>query len=133
MVLGAAVALALAGLDPRVREAAEAALAWAAHYRIPVTVTSGKRSHEKQAQLRAQYEDCLRRGERVQKNNPNPRCRYPANKPGDSSHEFGMSFDSWAPPEWMSAWVQLRRALGWRVPDNDVVHAEVPNWREYVR
>ena len=125
------MALDFAKMDPRVREAMFAALAWAKYYGLNVTVTSGHRDTKKQTQLRKQYEACLARGEKVRKSNPNPACRYPANRPGTSAHEFGFAFDSWVPDAQMPTWIQLRRALGWKVPDDDVVHAEVPRWQDY--
>jgi hypothetical protein len=96
---------------------------------IKVTITSGYRSIEKQRQLRAQYEACLARGAVISPSNPDAACRYPANRPGDSSHNFGLSWDSSVPDEWWPAWTALRRWAGFVVPDNDRVHAEIPNWR----
>lgn len=96
---------------------------------IRVTITSGYRSIEKQRQLRAQYEACLARGESITPSNSNAACRYPANRPGDSSHNFGLSFDSSVPDDWWPAWTALRRWAGFVVPENDRVHAEIPNWR----
>lgn len=125
------MAVDLDGLDPRVRAGVRAALAWAHYYGLNVTVTSGYRGLDKQERLRKTYEACLARGERVWKGNPNPDCRYPVNKPGLSAHNYGLAFDSWVPDDQMAAWVQLRRALGWKVPDNDVVHAEVPGWQDF--
>ncbi len=122
--------ISLAGLDPRVRPAVSAALAWAKHYGLHVTVTSAKRERSKQAALYRQYLACKARHERIDPSNPNPACRYPANPPGDSAHEYGMAFDSAVPAGEWGAWTDLRRALGWRVPDNDRVHAEVQDWRE---
>lgn len=98
---------------------------------LVVTLTSGFRSTSKQRDLRARYEQCLARGETIAPSNPNPDCRYPANRPGDSSHEFGLSWDSYVAggePEW-SAWTQIRQLVGFRVPPNDRVHAEMPDWR----
>ncbi len=119
-------------LDP-VRERAEMALAWAAYYGLTVTVTSGSRSLQEQAVLRSRWEACLTRGEKVWPGNPNPNCRYPANRPGDSAHGVGMAFDSSVPADQQWAWNYLRRYAGFHVPEGDPVHAEVPNWRDYVR
>lgn len=62
---------------------------------------------------------------------------YPVNKPGDSAHQFGLGFDSSFnaadKARYMPLWVACRRELGFRVPDNDPVHAEVPNWRSLVK
>jgi hypothetical protein len=122
----------LAGLDPQVRAAAERALSWAKYYQIPVTVTSGYRSWAEQTRLRKQYEDCLAAGEKVYPGNPNPACRYPANEPGDSAHNYRWAWDSWVPPEYQWAWTYLRQMAGFTVPQNDPIHAEVPNWRQYL-
>ena len=84
------------------------------------TVTSGFRSAGKQAELYASRD-----------RNP-----YPVNRPGDSAHQYGLAFDSSfaadVKPQLMPLWVQVRRAVGFRVPDNDEVHAEVNGWREIV-
>jgi len=126
------VSISLRGLNPDVRAAAEAALSWAGYYRIPVTVTSAARPWAQQAALRAQYEACLARGEKISPANPDARCRYPANEPGDSAHNYGLAWDSVVPEEWWAAWTFLRRAAGFAVPDGDRVHAEVPSWRGYL-
>lgn len=107
------------------------ALAIARAFGLHVTLTSGFRSSDKQAQLRAQYEACLARGETISPANNDSRCRYPANRPGDSSHEFGLGWDSsvtGGDAQWQ-LWTLIRQAVGFRVPDNDRVHAEVPDWR----
>lgn len=107
------------------------ALAIARSVGLSVTLTSGFRSSEKQAQLRQQYEQCLAQGQTISPGNPNAACRYPANRPGDSSHEYGLSWDSsvvGGDREW-EAWTIIRTALGFTVPSNDRVHAEVPGWR----
>lgn len=122
----------LTGLRSDVLEAARYALAIAEAWGLSVTVTSGYRSMTKQVQLRAQYEACLRRGARIYPQNPDTRCRFPANRPGDSSHNYGLSFDSWVPEAQWPAWNYIRRAIGFRVPDNDRVHAEYPDWRSQV-
>lgn len=109
----------LAGLHPAVREAAEWALGWAEYYGVPVTVTSGFRSMEKQRELRRAWEQ--------------GRSRWPANRPGDSSHNYGLAWDSTV-PEWaQSWWTMVREAAGFEVLPNDVIHAQVPRWRDYVQ
>jgi len=108
----------LRGLDPNVREAAEWTLMVADYYGIPVTVTSGYRSWRKQQELYTRY----RSGQ----------SRFPANPPGSSSHEYGLSFDSVVADEWIPWWTRVREYAGFRVPPNDWIHAEVPNWRQYV-
>jgi len=117
----------LRGLHPEVRHYAEIALAWADYYGIPITITSTYRSWEEQKKLRDRYERCLEEGRFGQAGE----CRYPANRPGDSAHNFGLAFDSWTPDR-MQDWKTIRRWVGFHVPDNDAVHAEVPSWRRYV-
>jgi len=110
----------LVGLHPRVRAAAQWALTRAAELGIPVTVTSAYRSMQEQQKLRTRWE----RGE-------NP---YPANRPGESSHNWGMGFDSSVPPQWQSAWNQIRSEAGFQIyPEKDKVHAEYPDWRAEVQ
>lgn len=114
------MSIQLRGLHPVVREAAEGAVRYAEYYGIPVTITSGYRSWQEQAALRAKWE----RGE----------SRYPANEPGDSSHNWGLGWDSWVPDQYWPAWHAIRRAIGFTIyPDRDRVHAEYPEWRTAVR
>lgn len=115
------------GVHPLVLEAYDYAVAW---YRYLTgespTLTSGSRSADEQRQLYAN-----------RANNP-----YPVNRPGDSAHEYGLAIDSWVPEKtftiqghrWNSwaLWTAIREAVGFRVPSNDRVHSEVPNWRQYV-
>lgn len=119
--------LKLQGLHPEVRRNAEWALSWADFYRIPVTVTSGFRSWAEQTRLRRNFEQCVATG-RFGKTRE---CRFPANRPGDSSHNYGLAFDSTVPPWALAWWTEVRELAGFRVPSNDVVHAEVPSWRQY--
>jgi len=126
------MSIALAGLDPRVRERAELALSWAKAYQIPVTVTSCYRSWAEQEKLRAQYEACLAAGEKITPSNPKRECRYPANKAGDSAHNYRWAWDSVVPPEYQWAWTYLRTYAGFFVPSHDTIHAEVPNWRRFL-
>lgn len=79
-------------------------------------ITSGFRSRSDQEQLYAN-----------RASNP-----YPVNRPGDSAHEYGMGWDSYVPPEWQEWWNYYRRYVGFRVPENDHVHADVPGWRDIV-
>lgn len=81
------------------------------------TVTSTYRSYDEQ---RALYSN--------RATNP-----YPVNRPGDSAHNYGLAIDSDVPDQLMPTWIAVRRAVGFRVPDNDVIHAEVPNWRDLVK
>lgn len=119
-------------MHPELTAYADYCLDWARYLGLQVTVTSVLRDSTKQAQLRRQYEACLARGERVWPGNPNPLCRYPANRPGDSAHEHGLAWDSDTPDSQMPTWVAIRRAVGWTVPDHDPIHAELPQWRSYL-
>jgi LAS superfamily LD-carboxypeptidase LdcB len=119
----------LTGLNPGLLPAARAALQLAEQYGLKVQITSVYRTLAEQAMLRGRYEKCLARGE-VGKT---AACRYPANRPGDSGHNWGLAWDSWVPAEQMPLWKAIREYYGWRVPENDLVHAELPEWRDYVR
>lgn len=123
--------IALSGLHAALRPAAEWCLKVADLNDIPVTVTSVVRGWAEQTRLRDQYEQCLARGENISPANADARCHYPANQPGDSAHNYGLAWDSWVPPEHMQTWKQIREMVGFRVPENDLVHAELPNWRAY--
>lgn len=105
-------------LQPSVRDAARYALEIAEYYGIPVTVTSGYRSWADQAELRRRYES--------------GKSRFPANRPGDSSHNYGLSFDSVVAPEHQAAWNAIRRWVGFEVLPHDIIHGQVPGWRQYV-
>lgn len=109
--------MALRGLDSRVRPYAEWAMRIAYHYGIEPTITSTFRDWQKQQQL---YDD-WRAG----------RSRWPANRPGDSAHNYGWAFDSVVPDMHQEAWNEIRRYVGFEVLPNDVIHAQVPNWRRY--
>lgn len=107
----------LAGLHPEVAERVRWCLDVAAYYDVPVEFTSGFRSLERQAELRADWEA--------------GRSRWPANRPGDSSHNYGLAWDS-VVPEWAQAWwTYVRELAGFEVLPNDVIHAQVPNWRRF--
>jgi len=106
---------ALRGLDPEVREKAECAFQIARTYGMVPVVTSIIRGWAEQLRLREKWE----RGE----------SQFPANKPGDSAHQYGLAFDSWVPDEQMACWVDIRRFVGLRVPEGDLIHAERPEWR----
>ena len=83
---------------------------------IVPTVTSTYRSLDEQQRLYAN-----------RANNP-----YPVSRPGNSAHQYGLAVDSDVPDRHMPYWIAVRRAAGWYVPDNDEVHAGVPNWQQYV-
>ena len=56
------------------------------------------------------------------------RSPWPANPPGTSGHQYGLAWDSWVPDAQLPLWTTIREAAGFRVPPNDVIHAEVPDW-----
>lgn len=118
----------LYGLEASVREAAEWCLDVADHYRVSVTVVSAFRNRREQTRLWNNYQQCLRSG----RFGKTADCRYPANPPGESAHEFRLAWDSSVAPELMSWWTMVRRAAGFHVLENDLPHAEAPNWRAYV-
>lgn len=122
----------LTGINPGLAGAADYTLELAAQYGLRPEVTSVYRSISEQKDLRLRFERCVAQGIKVYPQNPNPACRYPANRPGDSAHNWGLAWDSWVKPEDMPLWTAIRRAVGWQVPDNDLIHAELPEWRKYV-
>jgi len=87
------------------------------YYGIVPTVTSVYRSWSEQQRLRSRWE----RGE----------SRFPANRPGDSAHNYGWAFDAVVPDHQQALWDQIRSYVGFEVPPNDIIHAQVPNWRQY--
>lgn len=108
----------LRGLHPQLRPYAEYAIQVANAYGLRPVVTSVYRTIDEQRRLHERY----RRG----------LTSYPANRPGDSAHNYGLAFDSWVPDQEMGLWQQIRAMIGWRVPQNDLIHAELPEWRRYV-
>lgn len=104
----------------------------ASHFGVPVTVTSVLRDQKRQAELRRDWELCGMPGE-CSWCAPLRRTVCPANRPGDSSHEWGLAWDSSTEPRYMPWWTYVRQLAGFRVPPGDEVHAEVPGWRELVR
>jgi len=120
--------LRLGQLHPQVKERAEWAIGWADHFSVPVTITSGFRSFAEQADLRRNFEACVARGDFGK----TARCRFPANRPGDSSHNHGFAWDSVTDPEFQAWWTLVRQMAGFEVLPNDIVHAQVPNWRNFV-
>jgi len=111
------VAVALRGLVPIVRDRAQWCLDWATYYGVHVDVTSARRTWEEQSEL---YKDFLA-----------GRSVYPANRPGDSAHEYGLAWDSVVEDRLFPWWTYVRRLAGFEVLDNDRIHAQVPNWRQY--
>lgn len=119
----------LYGLHPVIRPAAEWSLQVAEFYGIPVTVTSGYRSMAEQAKLRANFERCVASGRYP----AGEGCHYPANRPGESAHNYGLAWDSVVPDEWKPAWDYIRQLAGFRVlASQDEPHAEYPGWERYV-
>lgn len=118
------MSIQLRGLHPQVRERAEIALQFVNQFGVRPVVTSGFRSWHEQLKLRQRFEAGL--------------SRFPANRPGDSAHNWGLAWDSVLPdglrdvPEWEAWWEQVREAVGFDVPANDTIHAEVPAWRSLV-
>lgn len=108
----------LRGLHPTLIPYAEWCLDVAAYYGVPVEVTSVYRTWKEQAELRRAYEE--------------GRSAFPANRPGDSAHEYGLAWDSWVPQPYRAWWIEVRRAAGWEVFTSDWIHAQVPRWREIV-
>jgi len=119
----------LLGLDRSIKPAAEWALDVADHYGIPVTVTSGVRSLQEQTRLRRNFEQCVATGRYPSP----PDCLYPANRPGESAHNYGLAWDSVTSPEWMPAWVWIRQYAGFKVLPQDQPHAEYPGWEQFFR
>lgn len=118
----------LAGLHPEVADRARYALDIADYYDVPVTVTSGHRSWAEQQRLYTNYRQCVAEG----RFGTGPDCLYPANRPGDSSHNWGLAWDSTVPDWAQDWWDRVREWLGFEVLPNDRIHAQVPNWRQYV-
>jgi len=104
-------------MDSRLRPYAEYALKIAHYYGITPTVTSVYRSWAEQTKLRARYLA--------------GQSRWPANKPGDSAHNFGWAWDSVVPASQQEAWNTIRRYVGWEVLPNDRIHGQLPSWRSY--
>jgi len=110
----------LRGLHPVVRARADWAVRYAESQGVPVTITSGYRTWADQSKLRATWEA--------------GRSRYPANRPGDSAHNWGLAFDSWVPEPYWPFWDAVKRYAGFRTyPQTDRVHGEYPGWRSAVK
>lgn len=119
---------ALRGLHPDLRQAAEFALEVANHNGVDPTITSVSRSFTNQARLRANFERCVAQGRFPSA----PNCRFPANRPGDSAHNYGLAWDSVVPASQAALWDEIRRWVGWEVLENDRIHAQLPGWRQFV-
>lgn len=120
--------IALRGMHPDVRPHAEYSHKIARAYGLSPIVTSTYRSWANQTKLYAKHLRCVQEGRFPSP----PDCRYPANRPGDSSHNHGLSWDSVVPVADVPLWTEIREWVGFRVPRNDLIHAEVPGWRQYV-
>lgn len=91
-----------------------------------VVLTSAHRSSQKQSRLREDYES--------------GRSKVPANRPGDSAHEYGLAldFDIVGAPYrgnrdlWQRFWAQARGQGFHVIGPRDPYHVEVPNWRAFV-
>lgn len=125
----------LSGLHPALRPYAEAAVQFAIDQGVRPTVTSVTRTWAEQDRLYANYLACKKAGAAGTSRSLSPgfSCQYPANPPGISSHQYGFSWDSVVPAELVPWWVAVREAYGWRVPTNDLIHAELPGWEQYAR
>lgn len=125
--------IALRGLHPQLRPYAEYAHQVAEYYGLKPQVTSVYRGMDLQRKLRANWERCVERGLYPSKTQLQfgMSCAYPANRAGDSGHNYGLAWDSWVPEGQMKDWQAIREWIGWRVPDHDQIHAELPEWRQY--
>ena len=112
-------------MNAQLRPWAEYTIQLGRAYGLNPRVTSVFRSWAEQNRLFQAHARCVADGRF-----PGPGCRFPANRPGDSSHNFGLSFDSSVPAETQALWDEIRRFVGWGVPANDRIHAEVPGWRQ---
>lgn len=113
------MAVSLRGLNVHVRRAAQSCLdEFRRQYGFSPTITSTKRTMAQQLKLYRRWLAGL--------------SPWPANPPGQSGHQYGLAWDSWVPDQYMAAWTAIRKAAGFHVPVNDVIHAEVPSWGLYV-
>jgi len=128
------VTIALRGMHPDLKPYADYSLDIARYYGITPTVTSVFRGMAHQSRLRANWEECRARGLYPSDASLGYglSCRWPANRPGDSGHNYGLAWDSWVPSGQMADWVAIRQYVGWRIPENDQIHAELPEWRGYI-
>jgi D-alanyl-D-alanine carboxypeptidase len=109
--------VAFNGLDPRLRDHAQATVEYAQRLGISPEITSVRRYQAEQAAL--------------YKKRQAGRWPFPVAVPGTSAHQYGVAWDSRVKPEHQALWTAVRRAMGWFVPDNDVIHAEYPGWQQY--
>ena len=125
--------IAFRGLHEQVKPYAEYAVNIANYYGIKPTITSVFRGFQHQARLRANWELCRAKG--LYPSDVSLgfglSCNWPANRPGDSAHNYGLAWDSWVVDDHMGDWIAIRRWVGFDVPAHDQIHAEVPDWRQY--
>jgi hypothetical protein len=132
-------------LHPGLVDAAVYAIELAGQNGFEVIVTSTARTWAEQVALYDHWVKCQQAGRAYQP----PDCLYPANQPGDTAHHVwktgegrsgALAFDSVPADRGVELpkddyrwdwWKQIREYVGFRVPENDFVHAELPNWREY--
>ena len=126
--------IALRGLYPELRPYAEYSIRLAEANGLTPQVTSVYRGLTQQQRLRTNWEQCKARGLYPSSASLGYglSCAYPANRPGDSGHNYGLAWDSWVPKEQMATWTAIREWVGWTVPSHDQIHAELPQWRAYV-
>lgn len=126
--------IALRGLHPELKPYAEYAIRYAESYGLKPQVTSVYRGMAQQGRLRANWEQCQARGLYPSDASLGYglSCKWPANRPGDSGHNYRLAWDSWVPDDQMAFWVAIRAWVGWQVPANDEIHAELPSWRSYI-
>lgn len=122
------------GLHPDLKPYAEYAVSIANHYGLAPEITSVRRGIQQQARLRTNWEQCVARGLYPSDASLGYglSCKWPANRPGDSGHNYGLAWDSWVPPDQMATWVAIREWVGWQVPGHDQIHSELPSWRSYI-
>jgi len=121
--------IGLRGMHRELRPYAEYAHEIANYYGIKPRVTSVERSWASQVRLRRNYERCVSQGRFPSP----PNCLFPANRPGDSAHQYGLAWDSTVDAHDQALWDEIRRYVGFHVPSHDQIHGELPQWRSYVR
>ena len=126
--------IALRGLHADLKPYAQYAYDLARYYGLTPQVTSVYRGMAQQARLRSNWEECQARGLYPSDASLGYglSCKWPANRAGDSGHNYGLAWDSWVPPDQMADWVAIREWVGWTIPPNDQIHAELPDWRTYI-
>ncbi len=121
--------MSLRGIHSGLRPNAQWALDVARHFRVPVRVSSVFRGWTAQKKLRDRFERCVARGQFGQPG----MCRWPANRPGDSAHNYGLAWDSVTERRYQEWWNRVRELAGFEVLPHDEPHAQLRNWRDFVR